>query len=309
MNIDGLDPRRLRFFIAVAEERSFTQASRRLRVSQPSLSATIRSLEDVLDSELLTRTTRTVALTRAGEGLLEHATRILADLERAADHTRRAAEGRAGSITVGFGGLQLFDLMPTILSTLRTLEPELHVEVHRLRSVPSDHAELLRDRHIDVSHISGSEDDALSGITVAVVGAARPAMIVPRSHPLASASTATLSQFANDTFVVESGNGPGGSAAGTLRACYAAGFTPKLLPAADDLLAQFCLAAAGFGVSLALLPLGEFSLPNATWIPLSDFPIALPMTIATRDQEHDPAVHRYVSIARQILDASESRKS
>jgi DNA-binding transcriptional LysR family regulator len=60
------DLRELRYFVAVAEELSFTHAARRLHVSQPSLSTTIRQLETRLGLQLLVRTTRRVDLTPAG---------------------------------------------------------------------------------------------------------------------------------------------------------------------------------------------------------------------------------------------------
>jgi DNA-binding transcriptional LysR family regulator len=60
------DLRELRYFVAVAEELSFTHAARRLHVSQPSLSTTIRQLETRLGLQLLVRTTRRVDVTPAG---------------------------------------------------------------------------------------------------------------------------------------------------------------------------------------------------------------------------------------------------
>src|SRR5215218_4666154 len=86
--------RLLRYFVAVAEELHFGRAAARLRIAQPSLSRAIRDLERMLDTEVFTRTKRTVRLTDAGHALLLEAPRALAEVERACEQARRIGRGR-----------------------------------------------------------------------------------------------------------------------------------------------------------------------------------------------------------------------
>jgi LysR family carnitine catabolism transcriptional activator len=70
-------------FVAVAQSQSYAEACDRIHLSQPALSITIKNLEDVLGGTLLTRTTRTLALTPEGQAFLPVAQRLLADWDHA----------------------------------------------------------------------------------------------------------------------------------------------------------------------------------------------------------------------------------
>jgi DNA-binding transcriptional LysR family regulator len=76
-------------FVTVAETRSVTSASARLRVAQPALSRQIKSLEDELGATLFERTPKGMSLLPDGEVFLEHARRILADVEAAKTSLRK----------------------------------------------------------------------------------------------------------------------------------------------------------------------------------------------------------------------------
>ncbi|MGY4425667.1 DNA-binding transcriptional LysR family regulator [Bradyrhizobium sp. JR6.1] len=95
-----MDYRQLRYFIAVAEELSFSRAAKRLHVSQPPLSTQIKAMEEELGTQLLSRTRRAVELTQAGQLLLEHARRAVSELDLASETVRRAARGEAGARSV-----------------------------------------------------------------------------------------------------------------------------------------------------------------------------------------------------------------
>jgi DNA-binding transcriptional LysR family regulator len=78
-----VDLRQLRYFVAVAEEQSFTRASRRLHVTQQTVSASIAGLERQLGCQLLERTGRSVELTAAGQSLLDAAPAVSTAIDAA----------------------------------------------------------------------------------------------------------------------------------------------------------------------------------------------------------------------------------
>jgi DNA-binding transcriptional LysR family regulator len=96
-----MELRHLRYFVAIAEERSFTRAAERLWVAQPGLSTQIRRLESELGVQLFERHTRGVDLTDAGELFLERARAALTAADAARSTGRDLQEGRVGSVRLG----------------------------------------------------------------------------------------------------------------------------------------------------------------------------------------------------------------
>lgn len=99
---ESLELRELRYFLVVAEELNFTRAARVLPLAQQGLSAVVRKLEADLGVQLLTRSTRHVALASAGEALVLGARHVLETAAEAVDEVRRIAAGRGGRLIVGF---------------------------------------------------------------------------------------------------------------------------------------------------------------------------------------------------------------
>ncbi|SEL30489.1 LysR substrate-binding domain-containing protein [Streptacidiphilus jiangxiensis] len=122
-----LDPRQLRYFLAVAEELHFGRAAARLYIAQPSLSNQIRALENALGVELFERSRRKVELTAAGRALLEEAPLALAALERAAERTRQAGAGLAGTVRLGYAPMAGYETLGAVLAAIEQDSPELTV--------------------------------------------------------------------------------------------------------------------------------------------------------------------------------------
>ena len=97
-----IDLRHLRYFIAVAEERSFRGAAERLHISQPPLSRQIRQLEEEMGVDLLERGKHGATLTPAGSAFLPAARKTLVQAERAIDAARSAGGGAGGHFVLGY---------------------------------------------------------------------------------------------------------------------------------------------------------------------------------------------------------------
>lgn len=116
-------------FLAVARERSFTRAAARLRVSQSALSQTVRGLEARLGLRLLTRTTRSVAPTQAGERLLRTLGPRFEEIDAELQAVREAREKPAGTIRITATEYATESvLLPKLAKLLRDY-PDIQVEI------------------------------------------------------------------------------------------------------------------------------------------------------------------------------------
>ena len=124
-----MELRHLRYFVAIAEEQSFTGAAERLWVAQPGLSTQIRRLEEELGVKLFERHTRGVDLTAAGKLFLERARVALA----AADDVRAVGSDLAsdvvGAVRLGIATRPKSDLVPSLLAHFGAMRPDVEMTV------------------------------------------------------------------------------------------------------------------------------------------------------------------------------------
>jgi DNA-binding transcriptional LysR family regulator len=121
--------RQLRAIVQLAQHRSFTRAAEKLFMTQAGLSATMREIENELGFRLFERTTRSVALTRAGEQFLAVAHRSLTELEQAALAIQRMEQVATSTLRVAATQLVAATLIPAARASLRKVRPDIDVTV------------------------------------------------------------------------------------------------------------------------------------------------------------------------------------
>src|SRR5262249_59832594 len=147
----NVELRHLRYFVAVAEEASFTSAARRVHVAQQVLSSQIRQLEDALGVQLFERTRKGVTLTPAGEAFLDSAKETLATLDRGISAARNKANVVRGQLSVGLNMAAGGDAPTALLAGFRRAYPDIggKLETFELRSPANG----LPDRSRDVAFV------------------------------------------------------------------------------------------------------------------------------------------------------------
>jgi LysR family hydrogen peroxide-inducible transcriptional activator len=124
-----MEVHQLEYFVAVAEEGSFTKAAERLLVAQPSLSQGIKKLEREVGQPLFDRLPRGVALTEAGQRLLEHARLVLREIGDARERIREIGAQVTGSLAIGAIPTIAPFLLPSVVQDFRRRWPEVNLSL------------------------------------------------------------------------------------------------------------------------------------------------------------------------------------
>ncbi len=241
-----MDLRQLESFVAVAEELHFGRAAARVHLSQPALSQQIKRLEQELGFDLLTRAPRRIELTAPGATLLDHARRILADVDAMVASTKRAADGRSGTLRIGHVGSALFRVVPAIVKAVRAEAPDVQITLVEQRT--EEQLAAIRHGRLDAGFVRAPRR-ALDDLTILPVLCEPICMALAEDHPLASRSALALAELASEQFVLLPRHAEPDSFDLLMRACSAAGFTPELGQTATSTQTVLGHVASGLGVA------------------------------------------------------------
>jgi len=153
-----MELRHLRYFVAIAEERSFTRAAERLLVAQPGLSTQMRRLETELGLRLFERHPRGVDLTAAGTLFLERARLALAATDAAGATGRDMISGVVGMVRLGVASEARWHRTPAVLD--RFARERAGVELTMIEGYGGTLWRDLRDGHLDAVAASAGSASA-----------------------------------------------------------------------------------------------------------------------------------------------------
>src|SRR5580698_3244568 len=132
-----LSPRQLQYVVAVAETLGFHKAAERCHVSQPTLSAQVKQLEDVLGVQLFERDRRRVLLTAAGAVVVAHARRVLLEIDDMIAAAKQLVEPCSGTFRIGVIPTIAPYLLPDVVPAVRARYPKLSSSSARRRRTRS----------------------------------------------------------------------------------------------------------------------------------------------------------------------------
>ena len=199
----NVELRHLRYFVAVAEAGTFTEAAERMFIAQPTLSQQLRRLEDIVGTRLLHRRREGVRLTTAGAVLLETSRAILSLVDHGVSHTRQAA---------GLGRQRLRVVVPPHLpdalavqtaSRLMSAAAAANVDVTWLETPLDGEFSLIQQHKADagLGWLPGAGEDLPAPLDVMSLGEFEPALWIPSSHPAARRRTLTVEELTQMTVV------------------------------------------------------------------------------------------------------------
>lgn len=242
-----MDLRQLRYFIAVAEEGSFSRAARRLHVSQPPLSTQVKALEEELEVPLFVRSNRGVALTPAGTAFFQEARGVLARLEQARRNARQAAREDVGTLVVGFVSIAAYGILPPALKGFRAAFPRVEVQLQELTT--DAQVRELRAARLDLGIGLAPVDEP--DLEFERLQREELILAAPSGSAAARGSgPVNLRDLAREEFIVAPRDIAPGLYDLTLGHCRAAGFAPRITQQARQMQTVIGLVSCGMGVAL-----------------------------------------------------------
>ncbi|MFJ8827912.1 LysR family transcriptional regulator [Streptomyces sp. NPDC102467] len=284
--------RRLRYFLAVAQERNFTRAAERLHIAQPALSRQIRQLEQELGVRLLERTTQVVEPTEAGRLLMDRGAALCEEADRLWRDVRGFAAGESGTLSFGYSASTGYETAPTLLAALTEAHPDIGTGT---RLLPT--AEILAgvaDGTLDAGLVRCPPPTPQ--LVRTLVRLEPQGVLMAAGHPLAAGARVEADALADETVLVHSrGDNPGHYDAIT-GIFDRAGISPRLRERQLSFDAAHMPVAQGAAVSVV----GESALPGLpaglVWRPLTPA-AAIEIHLLTRGGTGRPATARLLQVA------------
>lgn len=291
-----MELRHLRYFVAVAEELSFTRAAERLHIGQPPLSQQIQALEHEIGARLFERNKRRVLLTEAGRLFLADARRVLALSDQAKETARRAHLGEAGELRVGFTFSTPFTpLFAKVVRRYRQRYPDVLLTFHEVATQPQ--LARIEARELDVGFVRPASMPLPRSVALTMLRRDPLRLVLPTGSPLARKQTIAVKDLAGQAFVVFPKDAGTGIYHQIFDLCRAAGFTPDIAMEAGEPSTIIGLVAAGCGISLLPGSFEGIHMDGVVYRPLADPEATTAMLLARHAEGGGPLVDAFVALA------------
>jgi DNA-binding transcriptional LysR family regulator len=287
------DLRQLRYFVAVAEESSFTRAATRLMISQQSLSQQISALERILGARLLDRDSRGTRLTDIGALFLPEARAVLDRADEAVAAVRRVVRGESGRLRLAFLTTTANHLLPPVVRVARQRLPGLELSTEE--TTIGRLVEGLFEGRYDLAFTRPPQVPGLAARTIATE---QVCAVVPEGHPLAGRTGLKLSELANERWVMT----PRSSWEPWHRTFdqnfHDAGFTPDVVAEDTSVQGLLGLVAAGVGITRLGRSSENLRRTGVVFIPIAgEF---MPTQMVWRPDDTSPALRQMLDVVTDL---------
>jgi DNA-binding transcriptional LysR family regulator len=281
-----MEIRRLRYFVAVAEELSFTRAAERLHIAQPPLSIQIRALEQEVGARLFDRDQRHVFLTQAGKHLLVRAREILAAVEAAKAEVKCAELGQVGLLHLGYAASAMFtSLLTSAIKQFQSGFPHVLLTLHEMTSL--DQLNGLHYRTLDAGIVRKSDVAVPAGIVIEEWYRAPLVAAMTSDHPLARKRAIRISDLRDQPLIMYPRESGIGLYWQVLRLCTTAGFRPQIVREVQELSTIIGLVDAGVGIAIVPADTRSIHLDGVAYVALRDKNAFSTLYLAFRERDRN----------------------
>jgi DNA-binding transcriptional LysR family regulator len=284
-----IETRLFRYFVALAEEQHFGRAAFNLGISPPTLTNQIQKLEGRLGARLVERRGNThVELTETGRRFLERARNVLRETSEAEAVARQAARGEIGRLEIGFMTVaSLSGLIEKCIGGFQKQNPGIEIILRAM--VTAEQINAILERTLDFGFVR-APDSYPTGIEGFIVHRQPMVIALPGDHPLASQKRIKPSSLKDQPFINTSPDLEIGYLKHTEAVGELAGFTPRVVLRAKDMVSILSCVSAGQGVAVVSQAFTRMNMPNVVYREFeTDAPPVVSMAFIGRQHESSPA--------------------
>lgn len=294
-----MELRHLRYFVAVAECKSFNAAAKKLFISQPPLSRQIKQLEDEMGTELIDRTQRPLQLTEAGEFFYEHAVQILSKTDNLKAMTLRMANFDR-TISIGFVSSILSGFLPRIIASFREHHPNVRVKLHDLNSFEQTKA--LKEGMIDVGYGRLRLED--TSVRRIVLREERLVAAIPVGHFLASNNNRKLEllDLVNEELLLYPRRPRPSFMDQVIELFEQRNIYPQSFREVRELQVALGLVAAGEGIAIVPETVSHVRSSDIAYMPFSDEDISSPIIMNIRNFDKSELLSTLLEVTYENYD-------
>ncbi|HEK1009358.1 TPA: LysR family transcriptional regulator [Pseudomonas putida] len=284
--------RHLWLFLAVAEERNFGRAAKRLGMTQPPLTEQIQILEQALKVKLFERSRRGASLTPVGAAILPAVRKFADQLERLELAVEEAVAGHQGMLTIGAISSAMFDVLPGVIERFKHDHPQVTVSVREIDSVEAVPALEAGDIDLAFARLDG---DLGKGLEWRPLTEERLMVALPTEHPLAKRSRIDLASLASEPLVMFARKVSPLYFDNLIATCRAHGYSPRVLHEVRSVASQIAFVSCGQGIALVPAAMKKLAPANVVMRPLSQKVSVVTTTYAWNTARGNPLVEALVA--------------
>lgn len=309
--LNRFELRQICYFIAVVQaDNNFTEAAKRLGITQPPLSQRIQALEELLSTDqkkselavkLFDRSKRPIELTEAGQAFLIEAQQALVHLDRAVSHARQASRGEIGRLIIGLNNSIANTILPEIVQAFQQRFSKVELELHEVTI--EQEIQMLKNHQLDVifqRSPSFKQNDPV--LSFQPILEEYFVVALPTTHALANQTKISLQELADDAIILPSLDLlPFYEKIVTL--CREAGFEPKInqTVTVTGVVTLLSLVAAGVGVSILPNHVQTLHREGVVYRSLQNAALNRQIAVVWRQEDSSIVLRQFLKVIQEVM--------
>ncbi|WP_158793152.1 LysR family transcriptional regulator [Granulicella sp. L60] len=294
-----MELRHLRYFCAVADHGTFSEAGRQLHVSQSAISEQIADLEREIGGALLKRAAGRPRLTPQGQLFLSEARKTLLAADRAVEMTQRSLLGQVGTLAIGFFLWGTGGFFARIIREYRKLHPDIKLSLYEMHT--AEQMEALISGKIDIAFTRPLESPFDRTLRAELLYRDPIVVVLPRNHPLAGSPVPIASLIA-ERFVLCDRKMTPILFDSIVSLCSSAGFSPQIVNTSSTWSGVLTLVESGEGVALVPSGVRHLRTPGVVICPLIPQTLHVGLSVAWNPHNEGPVQQDFLRLVRENKD-------